>query len=600
MSHLPAADPVAVQAWCRTLFAQLVECGVAHVAASPGSRSTPMTVAADRTPGLEVSMHLDERAGGFFALGLARATNRPVALLCTSGTATANYLPAVVEAFHSGVPLIVLTTDRPPELQGVGAPQTIDQHGIYGTHVRWAATTPVAGTDQAGEAASVAHQAVVRATRPAPGPVHLNVPLREPLEPPPGDPSDIGTSSQGVLPLPPDRVPLEAGCLDELVAGNARPERGLIVAGPMDLSPAGRAALAQLARRTGWPILADPVSGLRRGTHVADGPVLATGDHLLRSPWSDDHRPDVVVQLGAMPTSKGYRLWLDRVGADRIVAVDHLGRFPDAALRVTDRVTAEPGRLAAHLADRLAHEEPTRDGESDWTRTWLNADAAAAAAVAALVADSPFDEPGVVAALDAALPGAVTLVVGNSMPLRDLDAFLPTDQREWSIRGNRGANGIDGQVATAIGMAAGADTGTGPPTVLLAGDLTVLHDLGGLTAACRLGVDLTVVVVDNDGGGIFSFLPIADLPIADRNHVDHRRLFHTPHGLDLSHAAHLAGATLHQPTDRPGLEDALTRSVGAVGLHLVHVRTDAVTNVELHREAARVADRALRGPEAVR
>jgi len=591
MTHLPAADPVAVQAWCRTLFAQFVECGVNHVAASPGSRSTPMTVAADHTPGLELSMHLDERSGGFFALGLARATGRPVALLCTSGTAAANYLPAVIEAFHSGVPLMVLTSDRPAELQGVGAPQTIDQDGIYGTHVRWATTTAVAGSEPAGEAASVAHQAVVRATRPAPGPVHLNVPLREPLEPPSGDPSQTGLPSVGLLPLPPDRVPIEAGCLDELVAGDDRPERGLIVAGPMDPSPVGRVALAELARQTGWPILADPVSGLRRGGHVADAPVLATGDHLLRSSWADDHHPDVVVQLGAMPTSKGYRLWLDRVGADRIVAVDHLGRFPDAARRITDRVGAEPGRLAGHLLRHFTDDDRTGIQPGTWLGTWLDAEATAASAVATLVTDAPFDEPGVVAALDAALPDAVTLVVGNSMPLRDLDAFLPVDQREWSVRGNRGANGIDGQVSTAIGLAAGSST----PTVLLAGDLTVLHDLGGLTAARRLGVDLTVVIVDNNGGGIFSFLPIAE-----RDHVDHQRLFHTPHGLDLSHAARLAGATLHQPSDQPTLEDALIRSVGAPGLHLVHVRTDATTNVGLHREAARVADRALRGPEAIR
>ncbi len=586
MTRPPSSDPAAVQAWCRALFSQLVECGVTHVAASPGSRSTPMTVAADRTPGLEVSMHLDERSGGFFALGLARSTDRPVALLCTSGTAAANYLPAVVEAFHAGVPLIVLTTDRPPELQGVGAPQTIDQDGIYGSHVRWATTTAVAGSEAAGEAASVAHQAVVRATRPAPGPAHVNVPLREPLEPPADDPQPIG-----LLPLPPDRVPVEAGCLDLLVAGDARPERGLIVAGPMDLSDAGRHALAELARRTGWPILADPVSGLRRGPQTAHGPVLATGDHLLRSRWADDHRPDVVVQMGAMPTSKGYRLWLDRVGAERIVAVDHLGRFPDAALRVTDRVAAEPGRLADQLLGRLPDESATGDRPGNWTRAWCEAEATAASTVAALVADAPFDEPGVVAALDSALPDTVTLMVGNSMPLRDLDAFLPVDPRAWSVRGNRGANGIDGQVSTATGMAAGSAA----PTVLLAGDLTVLHDLGGLTTARRLGVDLTVVVVDNDGGGIFSFLPIAN-----EDHIDHRRLFHTPHGLDLAHAAALASASLHQPSDRPALETVLSESVGAPGLHFIHVRTDAATNVRLHRRTTGVVDSALGGSGTVR
>lgn len=574
-SPLPAGDPAATQTWCRAFFAQLVECGVAHVAASPGSRSTPMTVAADRTDGLDVSMHLDERSGGFFALGLARATRRPVAVLCTSGTAAANYLPAVVEAFHSGVPLVVLTTDRPPELQGVGAPQTIDQHGLFGTHVRWATTTTTAGVEPPGDAASVAHQAFVRATRPAPGPVHVNVPLREPLEPPAGDPPPVG-----LLPVPPDRAPLEAGGLDALFA-DGPPTRGLLVAGPMDPTDDDRRALADLALATGWPLLADPTSGLRRGPHVADAPVLAMGDHLLRSSWSDGHRPDVVVQLGAMPTSKGYRLWLDRVGAERIVAVDHLGRFPDAALRVTDRVAAPVGPLARHLVDRLpAGHAP----DPAWTTAWTDAETTALAAVASAVASAPFDEPAVVAALDRSLPDDVELVVGNSMPIRDLDAFLPTDTRPWSIRGNRGANGIDGQVSTAAGIVAGSEV----PTVLLAGDLTVLHDLGGFTALGRLGVDLTVVAVDNDGGGIFSFLPIAE-----EAHVDHHRLFHTPHGLDLARAADLAGATLHQPSDPAGLDAALAEVVDTPGVHLVHVRTDAGTNVDLHRAAAAAVAAAL-------
>ena len=573
---LPTGDPQATQAWCRALFAQLVECGVAHVAASPGSRSTPMTVAADRTPGLEVSMHLDERSGGFFALGLARASSSPVALLCTSGTAAANYLPAVVEAFHSGVPLIVLTADRPPELQRVGAPQTIDQHGLFGTHVRWATTTAVAGAEPAGEAASVAHHACVRATRPAPGPVHLNVPLREPLEPPADDPPPVG-----LLPVPPDLATIDAGPLEEIFA-DGPPVKGLLVAGPMDPTEGDRHALADLARATGWPLLADPTSGLRRGPHVSDTPVLAMGDHLLRSSWSDGQRPDVVVQLGAMPTSKGYRLWLDRIGAERIVAVDHLGRFPDAALRVTDRLAAPVGPLARHLVDCLS---AGHTADAAWTATWTGAEEIATGAVGDLVSRAPFDEPVVVAALDRSLPDAVELVVGNSMPIRDLDAFLPADDRPWSIRGNRGANGIDGQVSTAAGIAAGSEV----PTVLLAGDLTVLHDLGGLVAVGRLGVDLTVVVVDNDGGGIFSFLPIVDEP-----RVDHHRLFHTPHGLDLGRAAALANITLHRATDPAGLQEALAASIASPGPHLVHVRTDAAINVGLHRDAAAAVETALR------
>ena len=570
-SPLPVADPNDTQAWCRAFFAQLVACGVAHVAASPGSRSTPMTVAADRTDGLEVSMHLDERSGGFFALGLARITGRPVAVLCTSGTAAANYLPAVVEAFHSGVPLLVLTSDRPPELQGRGAPQTIDQQGLYGSHARWATTSAVAGTQPAGEAASLAHQAVVRATRPIPGPVHVNVPLREPLEPAADDPPSVG-----LLPLPPEAASSDPGPLPGLLGV----ERGLMVAGALDLDTTGVGALAEMARRTGWPILADPASGLRRGPHTAAAPILATGDHLLRSSWSDRHRPDVVIQLGAMPTSKGYRLWLDRVGADRVVAVDHLDRFPDTALRVTDRVAVEPGRLAALLTTHLS----SADRSGPWTAAWVDADTRAAAVVADLVDRAPFDEPAVAVALDRTLPAGANLVVANSMPLRDLDAFMPVGDRPLRILANRGASGIDGQVSTALGVAAGSSA----PTVLFTGDLALLHDVGGLTATGRLGLDLTVVLVDNDGGGIFRFLPIAD-----ESHIDHHRLFHTPHGLDLGHAAALAGGNLHRPTDRVALDQVLSATVGSRGLHLVHIVVDASTNVGLHRAAATAVDQAL-------
>ncbi len=570
---LPAADPTATQAWCRAFLAQLVACGVQHVAVSPGSRSTPMTVAADRTDGLELSVHLDERSGAFFALGLARASRRPVAVLCTSGTAAANYLPAVVEAFHSGVPLLVLTTDRPPELRGIGAPQTIDQIGLYGTHTRWTANVGTAGSEAPGEAASLAHQAVVRATRQAPGPVHVNIGLKEPLEPPTPDPPPIG-----LLPMPPEHATVEPGPLLELLGT----ERGLLVAGPMDTDGPGVEAIAELSRRTGWPILADPASGLRRGPHTSQTPVVASGDHLLRSPWADDHRPEVVVQMGAMPTSKGYRLWLDRVGTDRLVAVDHLGRFPDPAHRVTDRVAAEPGRLASELLDHLDGAE--RSGP--WTTTWTDADSTAMSTVHAIADDGPFDEPGVVTALHHSLPAGANLVVANSMPIRDLDAFLPTDERPLRILANRGANGIDGMASTALGVAAGSPE----PTVLFTGDLALLHDLGGLLATRRLGLDLTVVLVDNDGGGIFSFLPIAD-----GDQVDHHRLFHTPHGLDLGGIAALAGGRLHEPTDATSLEEVLGSALARPGLDLIRITVDAATNVGLHRAAASAVQRALIG-----
>jgi len=564
-SRSPAIDPEAMAAATRAFFAQLAASGVRHVAVSPGSRSTPLTLAADRTDGLDITIHLDERSGGFFALGLARATRRPVALVCTSGTAAANYLPAVVEAFHSGVPLIVCTADRPPELQHRGAPQTIDQVELYGTHVRWFHQASVAGTEPPSEAVAVAAAAVEVATGPTPGPVHVNWPLREPLEPPDDDPPPP-------ILLNPSSPP--AAAVDP---GPLAP-RTLLVAGPVDLDATSVDAVTALSRTAGWPVVADPASGLRRGSHTPDTPVIATGEHLFRTAWADGHVPDVVVQLGAMPTSKAYRQWLERTAPPRVVTVDHVGRHPDPALIVTDRIDAEAGAWAAAAAARTPVPDVT------WVSTWLDADRTAAATVAATVAAQPFDEPAVVGILVDRLPRGANLVVTNSMPIRDLDAFLPAGRRPLSVWANRGANGIDGQVSTALGIAAGRDE----PTVLLTGDLALLHDLPGLTAADRLGCDLTVVVVDNDGGGIFSFLPIADSP-----GVDHRRLFHTPHGLRMADIAAAAGATYQQVRDPGALDTALAMSVGHPGLHVVHVPVDAATNVAIHRAATAAVIEAL-------
>ena len=561
---MTASNPLAVHASLRAFFAQLVASGVQHVALSPGSRSTPLTVAADQTPGLDVSIHLDERAGSFFALGLARATKQPVALVCTSGTAAANYLPAVIEAFHSGVPLLVLTADRPPELQSRGAPQTIDQVELFGTHVRWFHQPAVAGTEHPSEAVALAAAAVQLATQETPGPVHLNWPLREPLEPPPEEPEPVA-----LLTTPPAQVhpcPPLPNC-----------PHGLLVVGPLDLDTQEKEAIAALAQATGWPIIADPASSLRHGPHTNKALVLSAGEHIFRSAWADQHTPEVVVQLGALPTSKAYRLWLDRTRPAQIITVDHAGRHPDPLLLVTERIDLAPADWAARVT--VAH---TKD--LSWSQAWQEAERTAAAAVADLSAHAPFNNPAVVDVLGAQLSAQTALVVGNSMPIRDLDAFLPAGPKPLQVYANRGANGIDGQVSTALGVAAGHDEST----VFFTGDLTLLHDLSGWSAARRLGVDLTVVVVDNNGGGIFSFLPIAG-----QNHVDHRRLFHTPHDLDLAHLAPLVGANYHRVSHRQDLEEALAMSLGHPGLHLIHVLVDAVDNIDLHRKASAAAVEAL-------
>ncbi len=536
-------------------FAQLQAAGVEHVAVSPGSRSTPLTVTADQTDGLEISIHLDERSGGFFALGLAKATKKPVALICTSGTAAANYLPAVIEAFHSGTPLIVLTADRPPELQNRGAPQTIDQVNLYGTHVRWFHQAQVLDTESLADSLALARSAVEISTGMEPGPVHINWPLREPLEPP-------EINAEIVFPLQHQKTESE-------ILNFELPdvEHGLFVAGPMDLRPEDITAIANLSKSLGWPLIADPASGLRRGSHIENSHIIATGELLFGSSWADQQVPDLVVQLGGLPTSKSYRLWLERNLPKQVFSVDHVGRHPDPAGAVTHRINAHPGEWA-----RIVSRTPQFSNE--WVEGWKNADLMAQSSLKEVVTESVFCDHSIVEALSQQLPTNTSLVVGNSMAIRDLDTFFPVNSKPLSIYANRGANGIDGQVSTAVGIT----HATSAPTVLFIGDLTLLHDLSGLMTARRFDQNLTVVVADNNGGGIFSFLPIAA-----SSEVDYSRLFHTPHDLNISDLGPLLGANLHEVNNKDDLIHALNASVGHKGIHLIHARVDAETNVEIHR-----------------
>ena len=570
--RLPTANPVKAQAWCQALFSQLQALGVSHVAISPGSRSTPLTVAADRTSGLKTSIHLDERAGSFFALGLAKATNSPVALISTSGTAVANYLPAIIESFNSGVPLVVITADRPPELQNRGAPQTIDQTHIYGTHVRLFKQAPVAGTDSITSAAKLAIELLEHACGKSPGPVHLNCPLREPLEP--------TLSNSFFAPIQTTAITNKPSRINKKILKKlTNIEKGLIVAGPMNLEQNDITMVAEMSRRTGWPILADPISGMRCGPHTRETPIIATGEFLLSSHWIDNNKPDVIVQIGAMPTSKSYRLWLEKNPIGRLVAVDNLGRHSDPTYSVTDRINAKPRELASALISTLSEKPPT-----SWMCSWLEAEEIAAKTIARIVAEAPFDEPGIVNGLNSTLPSGAQLIVANSMPIRDLDAFLPSRNLPMKITANRGANGIDGTISTATGFALG---GHGP-TVVFLGDLALLHDLSGLASISRLGVDLTVVVADNNGGGIFSFLPVSNA-----NHIDYQRLFHTPHDLEISNIAPFVRAEMSQPNDPKTFARALEQSINKKGFHLIHVKVDALTNVEIHRKTSAAVKNSL-------
>jgi len=584
---------------------ELARSGLQHVCVAPGSRSTPLALAMARHPALRVWMHLDERSAGFFALGMARALDAPVAVLCTSGTAAANFLPAVVEAFHAGVPLLVLTADRPPELRGVSAAQTIDQHGLYGAHTRWFVdmALPEARPALLAYVRTVACRAIATATASPRGPVHLNFPFREPLVPAATDlPGGMSGADSLAWHGRPDGGPWvsvtapqiapPAATVHQLASEITHARRPLIVCGPQ-YDPCLAAPLAAVARAAGAPLLADPLSQLRWGAHDRTV-VMDRYDAMLRDAgMAGALVPDLVIRLGAPPTSKPLLQYLELHAAARQIVVAPAG-WPDPLLGVAAMIRSDARLLCERLADALAAEHSApgharpEQGEEAWLARWRHADDVAAAAMASYLSGiaEPFDGRALADVADV-LPSGSTLFVSSSMPVRDLDAFAAGSPRAIRVLGNRGANGIDGVVSSALG-AATACMAVGAPLVLVIGDLAFYHDMNGLLAARLHGLDATIVVLNNDGGGIFSFLPQA----ASTEHFE--QLFGTPHGLDFAPAAALYGATYQRAGNSAALREAVRRGVTGSGLHVVEVRTDRARNVTLHREAWSAVAAALR------
>lgn len=589
----PAVDVVAANrnvAGAAALLAELARAGVRHASVCPGSRSGPLAIAAAATPGLRIWTHVDERSAGFFALGLAKASRAPVALICTSGTAAANFLPALVEAFHARVPLVVLTADRPPELRDWGAPQTIDQVRLFGSHVRWFAELPLPEPTDAllRHVRATAARAAAVACGPPAGPVHLNLPCREPLEPTPvaedraalgalGD--ALAAEGRGATPYLRIEAPtpvLEDAAVRTLARALRSARRGVLLCGPDDREPAVAEAAVRLARALGWPLLADGASPLRCGPHVIGAPVCGAHDAFLRSErFASAHAPDLVLRLGAPPTSKAAALWLARHPSVELWIVDPDGGFADPSHRAAWILRADPAALCHALADACARE--LARGSDGWLAAFLEAERCAQQALAAGIAAAPaLLPPAVVRALADALPEGSALFVSNSMPIRDLDAFLPPIPKRLRVLASRGANGIDGIASTALGVAATFEG----PVALLTGDLAFLHDVGGLLAARRHGLSLLVVVVNDDGGGIFDHLPVARFGDA----VPFEALFTVPHGIDLAHATALVGGRHERVTDAGTLAAALARGLAAGGLHVVEVPVDRSVNTAHHRE----------------
>lgn len=556
------AGGAAQATFAATLVDEWVRGGVRHAVVSPGSRSTPLALALAADTRLALHVHLDERSAAFVALGVGLATGVPAVLLCTSGTAAANLHPAVVEAHQARVPLLVCTADRPPELQGFGAPQTIDQTRLFGASVRWFAEPGPADPSHAGTWRSLAARALAEATGAPPGPVHLNLGFRDPLVAEPGPlPAGRPDGRPWHVRAAPSEPDLDTA---EALAGALAGRRGVLVAGAGadDDAP----AVAALAEALGWPVLADPRSGCR----VPGAATVAAADALLRHrPFADAHRPDVVLRLGAPPASKVVGEWVRDSGADHVV-VERDGAWLDPDRLACELVAGRPGAWAGALADALGTTAPVADGA--WMGSWASAEAAAQQVFDLHLGGGQVSDPAIARAVAAALPPGSTLVVSSSMPVRDLEWYA-APREGLRVLANRGANGIDGVTSTAVGVAT-----AGGPTALLTGDLAFLHDANGLLRVADRGVDLTVVVVDNRGGAIFSFLPQRALLPHDR----FEELFGTPQDVSLSALAEVHAVAATTIGGLAELAPAVAAHVGSPGVHVVVVPTDRAATVEVH------------------
>ena len=568
--------------WARTLVEELVAAGIEAACVAPGSRSTPLVVAFAEHPDVRIYSILDERSAAYFALGRGRV-GEPTAVVTTSGTATANLHPAIMEADRARVPLLVLTADRPPELQDSGANQTVDQAKLYGDAVRWyrLVAEPAAVGRRLRSLRTTAARAIAEATGTPQGPVHLDLPFSKPLEPVevPGDvPEDFDEEvplaargrEGGYVRTTRGRPELDPSEVDALASALAGAKRPLLVAGPADPPGAGIEGLATLARRLDAPLLADPLSGLRFGEHVPKSPVIGGYDAYLGRAGGTWPEPDLVLRVGASPTSKPLRKYLGSIDARQFL-VDPAGDWREAEFMATDLVVADPGRLVGRVLERV--------GSSDTDEGWLDRFERAESRHWGLAGSHREErfEGGILADVTALAPDPATVFVSNSMPVRDLDRFGEPREAALRVLANRGASGIDGITSTALGAGSAADE----PLVLVTGDLAYYHDMNGLLSIARCGVDATIVLVNNDGGGIFHMLPIEefDPPFTGQ--------FRTPHGLEFEHTADLYGLAFDRVESREAFREAFEASVAEEGTRVIEVRTDAEAS---HRTREQLAE----------
>ena len=544
--------------FCATLVDEWLHCGVRHAVVSPGSRSTPIALEIANRQEIEMHIFHDERSAAFAALGIAKASGVPAILVCSSGTAAVEFHPAVVEAHHSETPILICTADRPAELQGVGAPQTIDQQNLYGVAIRKFVNAEVANDSESHTWRHIARDLFATSLGDVQGPVHLNLRFREPLmgfatNLPPRSANDAVITKKVALPSSRSLRKLNKAL---------ESEKGLIIAGPENYRVE---SILRLAETLGWPIIADP----RSGTRVPNKLVVAGADAILRDEdFSKRLRPDVVLRFGTLPASKVVNSWLSGSGANQVV-ITTTPSLTDPDRQCSLHIVSDIDELCAGLVS-VHSKESVRKRSLSWLDKWVAAEDSAQKAINAALADEPgLTEPGVARAIYALVPEASHLVVSSSMPIRDVEWF-GAPRNGLRVHANRGANGIDGVVSTAVGVA----LATRQPTTLLIGDIALLHDVNGLINLASRKIDLRIVVIDNNGGGIFSFLPQAQT----LDEAKFEKIFGTPHDANIKMLAQAHQINTHELTNISDLAEVLSQR----GPWLARVVTDRQENVKVH------------------
>ena len=566
--------------WASLLVDELIRQGVTYFCISPGSRSTPLTAAVAGNSEAKPFIHFDERGAAYHALGYARATGRPAALICTSGTAVANYLPAVVEASMSGLPMILLTADRPPELHDTGANQTITQPGIYSHYVRHEVNMPCPDTSIKAEfVLTTIDDAVHHARRSPAGPVHINCMFREPLAPvETGEDFDdyiepLASWRKSRSPFTtysPTHVSAASRDIDAVADILKQTLKGVLVVGRLKTRADADAAL-RLSRKLGWPTLPDIMSGLRLG--VDEKQLIHCYDRLLASErFHVKRRPSVCLHLGGQVISRRLEDYLHVDKPQHYIMINSDPRRLDAGHQVTMRLESDIPAFCEQLIERLDDKQP-----DEWLEGFQNGAATVNRIVDDILAKQTYlSEPTVARVISENIPATSGLFLASSLPIREMDVFASTEGKRVDLSANRGASGIDGTIASAVGYAVGANK----PVTLFIGDLAFLHDLNSLAMVKKAPAAVTIVVINNNGGNIFSFLPIA------QHHDIFEQFFVTPHNLHFENAAAMFGLQYNKVDNATAFTDTYVKAVSGTKSSIMEVTVDRHHTSDTHRAVA--------------